>query len=555
MKEFSSVATTTGFALSLAAILSGSCTQFNVSDAEPVAWHDASATDSSVPLQPGGPPDGQSPSVSGTYGDRPDGGPSPLDGSTSPSTCNVGDLRCSVSGSAVEVCSFGGGWTVREPCQGLCAGGSCQGSCHPGEVHCGTLQTPETCSDSGQWMPNAQPCPYVCTAKGQCAGVCKPGSRRCASGMPQIESCDENGTWVAGATCMNICSSGSCGGSCVPGTKRCGANQTPETCSSLGTWEPSPTPCPFVCSGQGDCTGVCKPGQRQCAGMQPQVCGTSGMWADSGKPCPNICTTGNCTGQCSPGDVRCSGLAPQKCTNDGMWSSQSACPNVCSNGSCTGICSPGSKRCGANAVQTCSGDGSRWDDGPACNFGCTNNACSACSPMFKRDCSQACTTGTIDCNGSCQSKDKADGTSCGNNFACHNGTCPRSCSSDSDCVSSFVCSSGKCVKPVAFGGSCQPAGVPCEKGGNCIAGFCCASFVTECGHVGDCTKCGSTGTCDFKCGKTVVEATGQHWECHDGDHCDRTCDRQSPDGMDCGAGVHTCDNDNFCDPVVHKPGT
>jgi hypothetical protein len=151
--------------------------------------------------------------------------------------------------------------------------------CTPGSKHCGTNQTPETCNAEGEWVADAMACPNVCSGMGACTGECKPGSKRCSgAGNLTTQTCDENGAWVSGPVCPNVCSSGSCGGDCMPGAKRCGANNTPQTCGPMGTWEPAAMACQFICTGAGECTGDCKPGAKQCLGTIPQICDQNARW-------------------------------------------------------------------------------------------------------------------------------------------------------------------------------------------------------------------------------------------------------------------------------------
>ena len=247
------------------------------------------------------------------------GNSSPVDLGSNASSCESGVTRCASSGAAVEVCTIDGTWMVKETCASDCQGGVCTGKCTPGSKHCGANGTPElaTTAVSGY---QRQVRPNICDNKGECAGECKPGSKRCGGANNlTVQICDQNGTWVSGMTCQNLCSSGSCGGDCAPGTKRCGSNNTPETCSPMGTWEPAPQPCPFVCAGAGECGGSCRPGARQCAGLTPQLCDSNGAWKDESAACPYVCRNGACAGVCTPDSRRCAsnGTAVETCAGDG----------------------------------------------------------------------------------------------------------------------------------------------------------------------------------------------------------------------------------------------
>ncbi len=133
---------------------------------------------------------------------------------------------------------------------------------------------------------------------------------------------------------------------CTPGATQC-SGQTPQTCSSSGTWT-SGTACTNQACVNGACTGACTPGATQCSGQTVQTCSSSGAWTN-GTACTNqACVNGACTGACTPGATQCSGQTPQTCSSSGTWTSGSACTagTVCSGGSC--VCS-GTTVCGTCA--------------------------------------------------------------------------------------------------------------------------------------------------------------------------------------------------------------
>lgn len=169
-----------------------------------------------------------------------------------------------------------------------------------------------------------------------CTGECAPGATRCAS-ETQLQTCNEQGQFLAGTACPFACVNGSCGGECSPGSRRCNpGNGAPQFCSSTGIWQ-SQSPCQFVCSGSGSCGGECSPGSRRCSPTSgvPQLCSQAGSWQNQ-SACPFICSGGACGGECSPGSRRCdpaSGV-PQLCGNAGTWQNQQGCARGCQNGSC-----------------------------------------------------------------------------------------------------------------------------------------------------------------------------------------------------------------------------
>lgn len=326
--------------------------------------------------------------------------------------CPVGTTRCAASGPAVEVCTVAGQWVMDKTCPSICTNGACAGMCTPSELQCGSNGTPEKCSERGEWVPQAQPCEFVCTGKGECTGECKPGLTRCGDPPNTLTSykCDEKGKWLAGTTCMNVCLNGSCGGSCPPGKIRCNSNRK-ELCGPMGTWDPAET-CPFVCTGEGNCTGDCKPGSKRCDGQTPQVC-DAGTWRTSPACSGKTCLNGACVGSCAPGDRQCSGNTPQTC-DAGNWKSAAACSGkTCVDGACAGVCAPTDKQCGVNNTpQTCSGGS--WRDGTACSGKtCLNGACAGECEKGQKRCNAGTTPQTCSDRGS-----YTGSTACSNHFRC-----------------------------------------------------------------------------------------------------------------------------------------
>ncbi len=454
--------------------------------------------------------------------------PAPMTPDPSSPACAVGGTRCSIKGDSVEVCTTSGTWELKDPCPSVCEMGTCVGACKPAERHCGRDQTPEICSDAGEWTSQTR-CQFVCMGAGICAGECVPGAKRCG-GSPsrQPEICDQNGKWIAqGDPCPNICSSGSCGGSCSPAAQRCGANRTPELCSAEGTWEPQ-TQCQYACTGDGTCSGECKPADRRCGGetkLQPELCGDDGRWKLNGESCPFVCSaTGSCAGVCKPGAKRCSGdgnLTAQTCSGTGQWGSGRNCDFVCRDGDCAGVCKPGAKRCAPNgsAVQTCDGDASGWSDTQGCPAGCANSTCNTCQGGGTCG-NNPCRPGTWECvggqrtcvernrnGGECGAKARCEGNGIRRAATCQNGSCEQgdfspcpqpansraSCSGDRcffECNNGFTKQGNNCVP------TCGQLGQECCGGSSCSQGRCDVNrkCVSACGGYGK-TCCLSQPQC------------------------------------------------------------
>jgi hypothetical protein len=320
----------------------------------------------------------------------------------------------------------------------------------------------------GEWMPGMR-CPFVCGDRGECGGVCVPNSKRC-DGPNKLtpQSCDPSGQWVdAGPVCVNLCSSGSCGGSCMPGTKRCGSNQTPETCSVMGTWEPAPAACPFVCVGLGECGGICKPASRQCSATAVQTCSTDGSgWSDtescrfgcdSSKTACRACSTRqgqNCLNTaCQTGTYDCN----DDCVKKDKQGSCGTC-KVCKSGSCEADVGA---NCGTGAGCV---DSHTYKGQDKCG---SNGACVAATNQTCASVGEICTK-----------------TGCGtNDFA--------SCNSDGDC------SSNTCI-PV---GNCKG-----KTGSRCEENLTCGP--TNCGGIPVCSPTETVG-----CSPPCVECVNKTLKC------------------------------------------
>jgi hypothetical protein len=378
-----------------------------------------------------------------------------------------GETRCAPSGpAAVQACS-GGAWTLKETCASVCIGGACVGKCRPTDKRC-TDQTPETCTDAGDWAPEP-PCPNACTGQGVCGGDCKPGLKRCAG--PQSlspELCDDKGQWIPnGPVCQNICSSGSCGGSCPPGKLRCASKQAQETCSPMGTWEPSKT-CEFVCTGDGVCGGICKPGSKRCGGYGVQTCSPEGeAWVDS-ESCPFGCDVAkNACRQCSL-------KQGQTCLDDECATGKFDCNEKCVKSNKNGSC-------GAGAI--CSGTTRK--DADRCENG-------ACRHFQQETCDQGkvCSGGQCKCPAG-QQVIEGTCTSCGalNEPCCPGTRVGQACSSGN-----LVCQSNgnrnECLRCGEVAANCCP-GNKCSRGKGLYCSpvgtttcYLCTDFPDECAMLG-----------------------------------------------------------------------
>jgi hypothetical protein len=475
-------------------------------------------------------------------------------GSEAGAACNAGVTRC--EGKIVEVCTVAGTWVMKEACSAVCTAGACAGMCTPGSKHCGIDQTPETCSELGEWVPDAMPCPNVCSGMGQCTGMCKPGSKRC-SGPNDLttQTCDENGAWVNGMVCPNICSSGSCGGDCMPSAKRCGANNVQETCGDKGTWEPAMT-CQFVCMGAA-CAGECKPATKRCSALVPQECDQNGRW-QSMAACPNLCMNGACTGDCVPNQKRCSGNTVQTCSPAGRYVASETCPFVCQgSGVCGGQCVPARRQCSGTTPQVCSNDG-QWMNttGNEClkDRGAT---CGSANECASRLCVQShcCNSGETYCDGQCRD----------DNYCCTNATCPISngtgrCMNGScgvaSCNSGYTSRNGQCVPCGGQNQPCCTSGTACTGSRHCSGSSAVVEPFCDNGTCHERTQdtCDTCESCSNNACNRVAGAENQpccNNSCPGGSglRCvDNRCIRPQQNGS-------PCTNDNQCSSMACISGT
>ena len=527
---------------------------------------------------------GEGGGASGNGANRGQGGNNdPIDGPGA--SCNVGETRCTTTGQAgVEVCTVGGRWMMQKTCSSLCKSGECSGSCTPDDKQCGAGQKPATCSQDGDWIP-ADPCPNVCTGKGECTGDCKPGASKCGDGGDKLVpyECDDQGKWIGKTACMNVCSNGSCGGSCMATKTRCVGN-TPQTCSALGTWEPS-LPCKGKACVDGMCTGLCEPKAVQCGSTNNlQTCDANGAWTEGSVCTGKTCVKGACVGACEPNaPKRCSPdqKATQTCGAGGVWTNIDSCADRGCTGMTCNVCKPNSKVCMGKTLRKCNAAGSGFDDepcvvscdaaklacnndvscNPACNANphcggtdkvisescdttkgqcvattketcsggktCQGNSC-ACSPNMGKPCNEdTCNPGTFDCAGT----------------ACINGQ-PKKCPGDQ------VCGNGQCACPQGKtpgpGTTCCSGNVgkPCNEN-TCTPGtFTCAGICAN----PQPKNCPSPQVCNAgQCGCVQVPNCDSTQCVRATPGCGGGCSRQNINlGMACGGG-NVC-LDGVCGP-------
>ena len=354
--------------------------------------------------------------------------------SLSDKPCRVGKISCSTGAAS---CTEADNQPNGQPCGAdkVCLNGVCgecvqdsacapANPCHEGKLDCSGAKA--LCIDTGKVLAPGTRCgtDKVCDVSGACIACkvgsactpdvpCKKGGLTCDTGVPV---CTARGALDNGTTCgaSLVCSGGTCvqcaeGLSCVPSGSPCHAGST-----------------------------VCSPSV---------ACHDTGTAVSNGTSCgeDQVCNAGQCVAcksnaTCSPANKCKNGVT--KC--DSGASSCVESTNV-----------PNGTSCGNNLVR---------NDG----------ACVACSSGA--DCAPTanpCHKGQLSCesgNSMCidTGANAANGTSCGNNLVCNNGSCV-SCIAGSACqpVSGNACHVGTT--------SCATGVSTCQETGTLPTGAACAS--------------------------------------------------------------------------------
>ena len=367
-----------------------------------------------------------------------------------------------------------------------------------------------TCTETTRPQANGSPCggESVCL-DGVCSGCkaglecpiegapCRTGVIECASGKPE---CTEIGNAPNGATCGQgmVCKEGACttcgaGDSCVPanlchdGTLACTGGVA--ICNDSGTSRPPGGQCGAnrVCSPTGECLAC-----------------TAGMACDL----PNE--------PCKIGKTDCSTGAPV-CVPAGDAANGTACGNgqVCSVGTCvacnagspcfpTNKCHTGTLSCDSG-IALCQDTGSNAANGTSCgtNQYCSNGSCVPCTPNASCSTGNPCKTGTTSCatgTSECRETGNApNGRNCGSGQVCSNGRCMA-------CQEEMACQPSACKVGST---SCSSGTSRCTETGNAPNDRACGNGML-CNN-GSCVSCQSLGR--RLCGSACVQGNC----CDDGD--------------------------------------
>jgi hypothetical protein len=322
-----------------------------------------------------------------------------------------------------------------------------------------------------------------------------------------------------------------------------------ETCDSItnqcqaGTGPGDGTQC-------GGDTDVCI--NEVCESVQ---CVTDGHCPDDGNVCTGApscggdytCQTGANVDNgtvCGAGDVCFDGTCREGCTTDAECDDGLVCngTETCDLGTftCQSGTAPGDgTQCGATALDICLGD--------VCDtVECTED-------MHCPDDGNVC-TGAPSCGGdyTCQAgANEPNGSVCGSELVCFDGTCREGCTTDAECDDGLVCNGAETCDPGTF--TCQ-AGTPLANGtvcGSetdvCVNQICVPDSCTSNGQCSDGNVCTGTETCNFTSYQCEVGAAPG-----DGTQCGATaldvCIGESCENVECVSDTY-CDDDNVCTGV------
>jgi hypothetical protein len=255
----------------------------------------------------------------------------------------------------------------------VCANASGEAVCDGAELHVcgddGRTASVETCADATLCETGA--------ASGRCA-ACDPGAHRCDGA--RLDVCDASGQFVLQETCATaeLCKedAGACTEmKCQPEVVACSSDRASlNTCNADGS----------------DFADV-------------QSCGTNGCDQEHLR-CNN----------CRPGAKSCSGEMLVTCSNDGQTQQMMRCVPANDNGCGTASCGGDACAYGHKAPGSACKDGGKCNASGACVECITQSDCPAPGACYEASCSS---------NGSCDTRQKPDGTSCGNNRVCRRGEC------------------------------------------------------------------------------------------------------------------------------------
>jgi hypothetical protein len=381
-----------------------------------------------------------------------------------------GDLA---SAERYTIAQAGAACVINDDCRSgscndkICCSTTCSGACKTCTAGTGTCTTITSAEDTDSCNGA-----NICSATGSCK-------------LKLGQACNLSTSCASGFCADGVCCNKACSGGC----DRCDATGSCNIVTA-GTAGENPTCGGFVCDGVNPgCPGSCT-NDGDCA--DGQFCAANG-----------VCTPRKGNGiACNPA-VDCKDPACSECTG-------AACVDgVCCDTTCTGLC----QACAAALKQ----GGPDGKCGPAKegtnphNDTCPSDPLVPCGPDGKCSGSGGCRAfapAGRSCGASqCTDGNKAIGNICSGGGACVNntvgvscfdyvcdvatGSCPNSCTDDTQCSPTAYCKAGSCVPKASNGGACTEE-KQCASG-LCVDGYCCNSTCD-----GQCEACdvqGAEGTC------------------------------------------------------------
>lgn len=170
--------------------------------------------------------------------------------------CTEGARRCSVSGSAVELCGANGRFSTEMTCpapDGFCANERCL-VCRPNATKCAAAPNQlEVCETDGSGFRTVTCAGMATCTMGECR-ECTAGERRCSPDGRAVQECQRrtqlnlSTTWVnVGDNFDGTCITQQCMGmgaqsacvppTCIPGSTQCQSSAVQQTCNATGRWD------------------------------------------------------------------------------------------------------------------------------------------------------------------------------------------------------------------------------------------------------------------------------------------------------------------------------
>lgn len=170
--------------------------------------------------------------------------------------CTEGARRCSVNGSAVELCGADGRFAVEMACpmpDGFCSNERCL-ACRPNATKCTTTPTQlEVCETDGSGFRTVTCAGAATCTMGECR-ECTAGDRRCSPDGKAVQECQRrtqlnlSTAWVnVGDNFDGTCITQQCMGTgatsacrapqCIPGSTQCMGSAVQQTCNATGAWD------------------------------------------------------------------------------------------------------------------------------------------------------------------------------------------------------------------------------------------------------------------------------------------------------------------------------